>query len=77
MVFYAIIKNGTMLLMKQLLGLRLINLDTFFVTMLLFCEVSDEYAFFEKVWKLLVDDIQYNFREMIGHSTYQMTDNEL
>ena len=45
--------------------------------MLLFCEVSDEYAFFEKVWRLLADDIQYNFRGMIGHSTYQMIDIEL
>src|SRR5438105_1000053 len=48
-----------------------------FVTMLLFCEVSDEHTFFEKVWRLLADDIQYNFRAMIGHSTYQMTDIEL
>ena len=48
-----------------------------FVTMLLFCEVSDEYALFEKVWILLANDIQYNFREMIGHSTYQMIDIEL
>src|SRR6266498_5146133 len=48
-----------------------------FVTMLLFCEVSDEYVFFDKVWRLLTDDIQYNFREVIGHFTYQMTDTEL
>jgi ATP-dependent DNA helicase PIF1 len=33
-----------------------------FVTMLLFCEVGDEYVFFEKVWKSLADDIQYNMR---------------
>jgi hypothetical protein len=33
-----------------------------FITMLLFCEIGDEYMFFEKVWKLLTDDIQYNMR---------------
>jgi hypothetical protein len=30
-----------------------------FVTMHLFCEVGDEHVFFEKVWKLFADDIQY------------------
>ena len=34
-----------------------IQLRNLFVTMLLFCEVGDEYAFFEKVWRLLADDI--------------------
>jgi hypothetical protein len=37
------------------------QLRQLFVTMLLHCEIGDEYTFFEKVWKLLTDDIQYNF----------------
>jgi hypothetical protein len=45
--------------------------------MLLFCEVNDEYAFFEKVWRLLADDIQYLFRELIGSTQYQISDADL
>src|SRR6266498_2491801 len=45
--------------------------------MLLFCEVSDEYVFFEKVWRLLADDIQYNFREMIGMTDIELRDHLL
>ena len=45
--------------------------------MLLFCEVGDEYAFFKKVWRLLADDIQYQFRDMIGNQNYQMADNDI
>jgi hypothetical protein len=48
-----------------------------FVIMLLFCEVGDEYVFFEKIWKLLTDDIQYNMRRVLNHPTYQMSDNDL
>jgi hypothetical protein len=33
-----------------------------FVTMLLFYEVCNELSFFEKVWRLFADDIQYNTR---------------
>jgi hypothetical protein len=33
------------------------QLGQLFVTMLLFSEIGDGYIFFEKVWKLLVDDI--------------------
>jgi hypothetical protein len=44
--------------------------------MLLHCEIGDEYTF-EKVWKLLTDDIQYNFHKMIAHPNYRMTDSEL
>ncbi|XP_066384732.1 uncharacterized protein [Miscanthus floridulus] len=39
--------------------------------------VGDEYAFFEKVWRLLADDIQYQFRDMIGNQNYQMPDNDI
>jgi hypothetical protein len=53
------------------------QLRQLFVTMLLFCEIGDEYIFFEKVWKLLVDDIQYNMRGVLNHPNYQMSDNEL
>jgi hypothetical protein len=43
------------------------QLRQLFVTMLLFCEVGDELSFFEKVWRLLADDIQYNTRQMLNH----------
>ncbi|PWZ53915.1 hypothetical protein Zm00014a_016315 [Zea mays] len=45
--------------------------------MLLFCEVGDEFSFFEKVWKLLADDIQYNTRQLLNHPSYQMSDEAL
>jgi hypothetical protein len=45
--------------------------------MLLFCEINDEYKFFEKVWRLLADDIQYHFRESIGNNRYHISDVEL
>lgn len=53
------------------------QLRQLFVTMLLFCEVNDERAFFEKVWRLLADDIQYRFREIIGNPHYQLPDTDL
>jgi hypothetical protein len=46
------------------------QLRQLFVTMLLFCEVTDEYAFFEKVWRLMADDIQYQFKENIVDNAY-------
>jgi hypothetical protein len=48
-----------------------------FVTMLLFCEVGDEHTFFEKVWRLLVDVIQYNMHRVLSHEIYQMSDTDL
>ncbi|PWZ28212.1 hypothetical protein Zm00014a_038889 [Zea mays] len=48
-----------------------------FVTMLLYCEVGDEYAFFEKVWKQLTDDIQYRMRKTLNLPSYQMPTIEL
>jgi hypothetical protein len=53
------------------------QLRQLFVTMLLQCDVSDEYTFFQRVWKLLTDDIQYIFQKIIGHPDYHMTDIEL
>jgi hypothetical protein len=50
------------------------QLRKLFVTMILFCQVGDENAFFEKVWRLLADDIQYQFRDIIGDPNYQMPD---
>ncbi|CAD6245622.1 unnamed protein product [Miscanthus lutarioriparius] len=73
----ATIKSGTMLLMRLLPGQHPHSLENFFVTMILFCEVSDEYAFFEKVWKLLADDIQYRFRDSLGNTEYQISDTDL
>jgi len=48
------------------------QLRKLFVTMIVFCQVGDENAFFEKVWQLLADDIQYQFRDIIGDPNYQM-----
>jgi hypothetical protein len=46
------------------------QLRQLFVTMLLFCELGDEYKFFKKNWKLLTDDIQYNMRQTLQHQEY-------
>jgi hypothetical protein len=48
-----------------------------FVAMLLHCNIADEHTFFEKVWKLMADDIQYNFCKAVHIPNYQMPDNEL
>jgi hypothetical protein len=53
------------------------QLRQLFVAMLLFCEVGDEHMFFEKVWRLLADDIQYNMRQILNHPTYDMSDGDL
>ena len=53
------------------------QLRQLFVTMLLFCEVTDEYAFFEKVWHLLSGDIQYQFRETIGNPAFYLPEKDL
>jgi hypothetical protein len=44
---------------------------------LLFYEVGDEYKFFEKIWRLLIDDIQYNMRRTLQHQEYVMLDVDL
>jgi len=48
------------------------QLRKLFVTMVVFCQVGDENAFFEKVWHLLADDIQYQFRNIIGDPNFEM-----
>jgi hypothetical protein len=53
------------------------QLRQLFVTMLLFCEVTDERAFFEKVWRLLADDIQYRIREIICNPNYEIQEDDL
>jgi len=53
------------------------QLRKLFVTMLLFCEVGDEYAFFDRVWQLLSDDIQYQLRDILGDRSYRMSDRDL
>jgi hypothetical protein len=52
------------------------QLRKLFVTMLMFCEVKDECAFFEKVWRLLADDIQYRLRDIIGNGA-RLRDHDL
>ena len=53
------------------------HLRKLFVTMILFCEVGDEYTFFEKVWRMLADDIQYQMRDIVGNRSYHMSDEDL
>ena len=53
------------------------HLRKLFVTMILFCEVGDEYSFFQKVWQLMVDDIQYQLRDMVHDRRYQMPENDI
>jgi hypothetical protein len=53
------------------------QLHQLFVTMLLYCEVSDEYAFFERVWKFLADDVQCNFRKTLNHPSYQIPEQDI
>lgn len=53
------------------------QLRQLFVTVLLYCEVNDEYAFFEKVWKLLTDDIQYQFKNITNNSRYELSESRL
>ena len=53
------------------------QLRSLFVTMLLFCEVSDENTFFEKVWRHLADDIIYQYRDMIGDPNHVLPDSRL
>ena len=45
--------------------------------MLLFCEVSDENTFFEKVWHHLADDIIYQYRDMIGDPNHVLPNSRL
>jgi hypothetical protein len=53
------------------------QLRQLFVTMILYCDIADEYSFFDRIWKLLTDDIQYNIRKALNCSTYQIPENEL
>lgn len=48
-----------------------------FVTMILLCQVGDERAFFERVWRSMSDDIQYRYRQTIGNASYRMPDTNL
>jgi hypothetical protein len=53
------------------------QLRNLFVTMILFCEVGDERAFFEREWRHLADDIQYRYRQTIGDISYRIPDTQL
>lgn len=59
-----------------------IRLRQLFVTILLFCDVKDEFVFFEKVWSLLVwsllgDDIQRHFQSCLQNKSFILTLGEL
>jgi hypothetical protein len=45
--------------------------------MLLYCDITNEYMFFDRVWKFLADDIQYNIQKALNCLNYQMPENDL
>jgi hypothetical protein len=45
--------------------------------MLLYCDIANEFIFFDRVWKLLADDIQYNIQKALNCPNYQMPENDL
>ncbi|ONM60681.1 uncharacterized protein [Zea mays] len=53
------------------------QLRQLFVTMLLYCQVADEYTLFGKVWKYLADDIEYNIRKALNQTNYQIPEDDL
>lgn len=53
------------------------QLRQLFVTMLLYCDITNEYMFFDRVWKFLADDIQYNIQKALNCLNYQMPENDL
>ncbi|PIA29552.1 hypothetical protein AQUCO_05900055v1 [Aquilegia coerulea] len=53
------------------------NLRDMFVTMLMFCEVSDPLDMWNKNWENLSDDILYKRRKITGNPNLQMTVEEI
>jgi hypothetical protein len=45
--------------------------------MLLYYQVADEYTLFEKVWKYLADDIEYNFRKALDQPNFHIPEDDL
>jgi hypothetical protein len=52
-------------------------LHQLFVIMLLYGDITNEYILFDKVWRLLADDIQYNIQRALNYPKYQMPENDL
>lgn len=50
------------------------QLRRLFVTMIIFCDIADERAFFNETWTHLAEDIEYKYRNIIGDRDYQMPD---
>jgi hypothetical protein len=50
------------------------QLRRLFVTMVLYCDIGNELAFFEKYWTYLAEDFEYRYRKIIGSTQYQMPD---
>lgn len=48
-----------------------------FITMLLFCDINDDRAFFEAVWIYLSDDFQYRLRRSTHNPSYIIPDCDL
>ncbi|KAK1618128.1 hypothetical protein QYE76_023645 [Lolium multiflorum] len=53
------------------------QLRQLFVTMILYCGVLDENAFFEKYWTYLAEDIQYRIRSSLHDASYTVPVDEL
>ncbi|KAL8124324.1 hypothetical protein AgCh_012103 [Apium graveolens] len=53
------------------------QLRNLFVTILLFCDVSNVRSLWDKNWTLMSDDIEYSHRKKIGHRNFAITAEEL
>ncbi|KAL6662326.1 hypothetical protein ACP70R_000185 [Stipagrostis hirtigluma subsp. patula] len=53
------------------------QLRSLFVTMLLFCDIKDEFSLFESVWLTLGDDIEYSMRQALHNPSYVVPSAEL
>jgi hypothetical protein len=53
------------------------QLRQLFVTMLLFCNIQNEWEFFEKNWRLMVDDFENEIVHKYHPIKYHITDNQL
>lgn len=53
------------------------QLRQLFVTLLLYCEVSDPLQLWENNWELLADDISYRLRKLFNHQSLVLSDIQL
>jgi RecG-like helicase len=53
------------------------QLRNLFVTMMLYCDITDERHFFEKHWQYMSDDFEYNLRKAMNNNLYKMPETEV